>query len=58
MLQMVAGAVVIAAMARVVDGTARPMLAGIAATAVVTLLLTLWTLRGEHPAPAGAPDAS
>jgi DHA1 family bicyclomycin/chloramphenicol resistance-like MFS transporter len=57
MLQMVAGAVVIAAMARVVDGTARPMLAGIAAAAVVTLLLTLWTLRGEHPAPPAARDA-
>ncbi|MEP6504762.1 MAG: multidrug effflux MFS transporter, partial [Betaproteobacteria bacterium] len=57
MLQMVAGAVVIAAMGRVVDGTARPMLAGIAATAVVTLLLTLWTLRGSHAAPI-APSAS
>jgi DHA1 family bicyclomycin/chloramphenicol resistance-like MFS transporter len=55
MLQMVAGAVVIASMARVVDGTARPMLAGIAVTAVVTLLLTLWTLRGSHPAPAPTP---
>ena len=52
MLQMVAGAVVIAAMGRVVDGTARPMLAGIAATAVVTLLLTLWTLR---PRPVAEP---
>ena len=58
MLQMVAGAVVIAAMAHVVDGTARPMLAGIAVMAVVTLLLTLWTLRGEHPAPTAAKDAA
>jgi DHA1 family bicyclomycin/chloramphenicol resistance-like MFS transporter len=48
MLQMVAGAAVIAAMAHVVDGTARPMLAGIAVTAVATLVLTLWTLRGSH----------
>ena len=58
MLQMVAGAVVIAAMAHVVDGTARPMLAGIAAMAIVTLVLTLWTLRGEHPAPAATRDAT
>ena len=48
-LQMVAGALVIALMGRFVDGTARPMLAGIAVTAVATLLLTLWTLRGSHP---------
>jgi DHA1 family bicyclomycin/chloramphenicol resistance-like MFS transporter len=52
MLQMVAGAVVIAAMGRVVDGTARPMLAGIAVTAVVTLVLTLWTLRARPVAEA------
>jgi DHA1 family bicyclomycin/chloramphenicol resistance-like MFS transporter len=54
-LQMVAGAVVIALMGRFVDGTARPMLAGIAVTAVATLLLTLWTLRGSHP---HVPEAS
>ena len=53
-LQMVAGAVVIALMGRFVDGTARPMLAGIAATAIATLLLTLWTLRRSHAAAASA----
>jgi len=49
-LQMVAGAIIIAVMGRFVDGTARPMLAGIALTSLVTLATTLWTLRGEHPA--------
>jgi DHA1 family bicyclomycin/chloramphenicol resistance-like MFS transporter len=53
-LQMVAGAAVIALMGRFVDGTARPMLAGIAVTALVTLAMTLWTLRGPHAAPATA----
>jgi DHA1 family bicyclomycin/chloramphenicol resistance-like MFS transporter len=51
-LQMVTGALVIALMGLVVDGTARPMLAGIAAAAVVTWALTLWTLRARHDAPA------
>jgi DHA1 family bicyclomycin/chloramphenicol resistance-like MFS transporter len=56
-LQMVSGAVVIAVMGRIVDGTARPMLAGIALMAVITLLLTLWTLRGHSTVPA-APVAN
>ncbi len=56
-LQMVAGAVVIAAMGRFVDGTARPMLAGIALTALATLALTLWTLHGSPAAPAVEPGA-
>ena len=51
-LQMVCGAVVIAAMGRFVDGTARPMLAGIAGMALLTWLLAWISLRGEHPAPA------
>jgi DHA1 family bicyclomycin/chloramphenicol resistance-like MFS transporter len=46
-LQMVSGAVVIAVMGGFVDGTARPMLAGIALAAVVTLVLTWWTLHAE-----------
>ena len=53
-MQMVSGAVVIALMGLVVDGTARPMLAGIAAVALVTWLLTWLSLRGH--APAAAPD--
>jgi DHA1 family bicyclomycin/chloramphenicol resistance-like MFS transporter len=47
-LQMVCGAVVIAVMGLVVDGTARPMLAGIAVAALVTWLLGWLSLRGEH----------
>jgi MFS transporter, DHA1 family, multidrug resistance protein len=53
-LQMVSGALVIALMGLVVDGTARPMLAGIAGAALLTWLLTWISLRGEHPAPAAA----
>ena len=55
-LQMVGGAVVIAVMGAFVDGTARPMLAGIAVVAVCTWLLAWISLRGEHAAPA-APAA-
>ena len=51
-LQMVLGAVVIALMGLVVDGTARPMLAGVAGVALLTWLLAWISLRGEHPAPA------
>jgi DHA1 family bicyclomycin/chloramphenicol resistance-like MFS transporter len=50
---------VIALMGLVVDGTARPMLAGIAAVALLTWLLTWISLRGHGsaaPAPASAPD--
>ncbi|HWH83069.1 MAG TPA: multidrug effflux MFS transporter [Burkholderiaceae bacterium] len=53
-LQLVMGAVVIAAMAGFVDGSARPMVAGIAACAVVTLLVARWTLGGTRRATAGA----
>jgi DHA1 family bicyclomycin/chloramphenicol resistance-like MFS transporter len=45
-LQMVGGAVVIALMGLAVDGTARPMLAGIAAAALITWLLAWVSLRG------------
>jgi len=51
-LQMVSGALVIALMGPFVDGTARPMLAGIAGVALLTWLLAWVTLRGEHLAPA------
>ena len=53
-LQMVSGALVIALMGPFVDGTARPMLAGIAVVALLTWLLAGISLRGEHPAPGGA----
>ena len=53
-LQMVAGALVIAVMGPFVDGTARPMLAGIAIVALLTWLLAWITLRGERPAPGAA----
>jgi len=49
-LQMVAGALVIAAMGALVDGTARPMLAGIAVVALLTWALAWLSLRGEHAA--------
>lgn len=51
-LQLVMGAVVIAVMSAFVDGTARPMVAGIAVSAIVALLLTRLTLadrRGGVP---------
>ena len=54
-LQMVSGAVIIAVMGAFVDGTARPMLAGIALAAVATLALTLWTLHAEKVAHPGSP---
>jgi len=47
-LQMVAGALVIAAMSALVDGSARPMLAGIAVVALLTWALAWISLRGEH----------
>ncbi len=53
-LQLVMGAVVIAAMGGIVDGSARPMVAGIAATAVVAWALARLTLRAR-PAPSLAP---
>lgn len=50
-LQFITGAAVMAVVGLFVDGTALPMLAGIAGSALVTLLLTLITLRGHHAAP-------
>jgi DHA1 family bicyclomycin/chloramphenicol resistance-like MFS transporter len=50
-LQFITGAAVMAVVGVFVDGTALPMLAGIAGSALVTLLLTLITLRGHHAAP-------
>jgi DHA1 family bicyclomycin/chloramphenicol resistance-like MFS transporter len=46
-LQLVTGAIVIAVMGVFVDGTARPMVAGIAVAAVGALLLTRLTLSGR-----------
>ena len=54
-LQMVLGAVIIALMGLVVDGTARPMLMGIAGVALLTWALTWVSLRGEQHAPAAEP---
>jgi DHA1 family bicyclomycin/chloramphenicol resistance-like MFS transporter len=50
-LQMVCGALVIALMGPFVDGTARPMLAGIAVVALLTWALAWISLRGERSAP-------
>jgi DHA1 family bicyclomycin/chloramphenicol resistance-like MFS transporter len=47
-LQLVMGAVVIAVMSGFVDGTPRPMVAGIAVSAIVALLLTRLTLGGRR----------
>ena len=49
-LQLVMGAVVIAVMSAFVDGTARPMVAGIAVAAIVALGLTRLTLGGQRRA--------
>jgi DHA1 family bicyclomycin/chloramphenicol resistance-like MFS transporter len=46
-LQMVTGAIVIAAMGRFVDGTSRPMLVGIAVAAIVAWVITRVTLQGH-----------
>jgi DHA1 family bicyclomycin/chloramphenicol resistance-like MFS transporter len=46
-LQLVLGSVVIGVMSGLVDGTPRPMLAGIAAASVGALLLTYLTLGGR-----------
>ena len=47
-LEMVCGAIVIALMGLVVDGTARPMLAGVAGVALLTWGLAAISLRGER----------
>ena len=62
-LQLMMGAVVIAAMSAVVDGTARPMLGGIALAAVISLAMAWLTLRRKprHAAlvaPRGVADDS
>jgi DHA1 family bicyclomycin/chloramphenicol resistance-like MFS transporter len=49
-LQMVLGAVIIALTGLAMDGSARPMLAGIAGVALLTWLFTWLSLRGEPPA--------
>jgi len=51
-MEMVCGAIVIALMGLAVDGTARPMLAGVAGVALLTWGLAWVSLRGEHPAAA------
>ena len=48
-LQFMTGAAVMATVGLFVDGTARPMLSGIAAAALITLLITLKTLRPATP---------
>ena len=59
-VQLVTGAVVIALMSGWVDGTARPMLAGIALASLLTACLSQWTLgrtpRGRSAAPLAAGD--
>jgi DHA1 family bicyclomycin/chloramphenicol resistance-like MFS transporter len=56
-LQFMTGAAVMALVGLFVDGTALPMLAGIAGAALVTLLLTVITLRGHPVAPNHPPTA-
>jgi DHA1 family bicyclomycin/chloramphenicol resistance-like MFS transporter len=55
-LQFMTGAAVMAVVGLFVNGTARPMLAGIAAAALITLLITLKTLGRGAPAAASALD--
>ncbi len=50
-LQFMTGAALMAVVGQFVDGTARPMLAGIAGSALLTLALTYRTLRAGAPAP-------
>jgi DHA1 family bicyclomycin/chloramphenicol resistance-like MFS transporter len=49
-LQFMTGAAVMAVVGHFVDGSPRPMLAGIAASALLTWLITARTLRGGKPA--------
>ncbi len=53
-LQFMTGAAVMAVVGTFVDGTARPMLAGVAGSALLTLVITLWTLRGGAGKSVGA----
>jgi DHA1 family bicyclomycin/chloramphenicol resistance-like MFS transporter len=52
-LQLVTGATMIALISRFVDGTAQPMLSGIALCALISASIAFFTLRGRasHPAP-------
>ena len=52
-LQFVTGAAVMAIVGFFVDGSARPMVAGIAGCAVVALLIAQVTLGGQRPAVIG-----
>lgn len=52
--QMVTGALVMGVISLFVDGSAMPMVSGIAGCAVVAALLTRFTLGGTRPAPAAA----
>jgi DHA1 family bicyclomycin/chloramphenicol resistance-like MFS transporter len=54
-LQFVTGAIVMAIVGLFVDGTARPMLAGIAIPALLSLAFTWITLRGLRAHPINAP---
>jgi MFS transporter, DHA1 family, multidrug resistance protein len=47
-LQLVMGAIVMAGMSAFADGTARPMVVGIAISALLALVLTRWTLSAPH----------
>jgi DHA1 family bicyclomycin/chloramphenicol resistance-like MFS transporter len=47
-LQLVLGALMMAGMSAFVDGTARPMVVGIAVASVLALVLTRWTLHARH----------
>lgn len=51
-IQMVTGATVMAIVSAFFDGTATPMIAGIAACAAIVLTLTHFTLRERRPVPA------
>jgi DHA1 family bicyclomycin/chloramphenicol resistance-like MFS transporter len=53
-LQMVTGAAVMGTISLFVDGSARPMVNGIAACALMAVLLTCFTLGTRRPAPASA----
>jgi DHA1 family bicyclomycin/chloramphenicol resistance-like MFS transporter len=55
-IQFATGACVIGVVGRFLDGTARPMLAGIAACSVIALVLAQRTLR-HRPAPVAEASA-
>jgi DHA1 family bicyclomycin/chloramphenicol resistance-like MFS transporter len=47
-LQFMTGSAVMALVGVFVDGSPRPMLAGIAGSALLTWLITVWTLRSKR----------